>query len=273
MIDDLEIDALMESTAGVVREYLSAEIGRLRKDFAHEVQQMRAEFEARLKAIPAGPRGDTGPQGAKGDPGERGANGEKGMDGKDGRDGRDGIAGKDGRDGEAGRDALQIDILPEIDPAKSYARGTVATHNGGLWWAFRNTKPGDMADWMVVSDGTAAIDEIPTEDPRDWIVEFRRASGAKTVVSRHYSVPDFRGIYQDGTEYRRGECVQYGGSVWMVRTAATKSKPTEGHADWVLSVKRGRDGKDGKDGQKGDPGPEGRPGKDLTQIARDGSKH
>ena len=75
-----------------------------------------APLAARIAAVeqraaelaPAGAKGDPGepgPAGAKGDPGERG------LDGRDGRDGKDGIH---------GRDALEIDVVPAIDPSKSY---------------------------------------------------------------------------------------------------------------------------------------------------------
>jgi hypothetical protein len=58
----------------------------------------------------------------------------------------------------------------------------------------------------------------------------------------------FKGPYQHNTSYRRGECVQYRGSMWIAVTD-TDAQPglsSEDSRAWVLAVKAGRDGKDAR---------------------------
>lgn len=52
-----------------------------------------------------------------------------------------------------------------------------------------------------------------------------------------------RGVYREACEYKAGDAVTWGGSIWIAQKN-TAAKPDTG-ADWRLSVKRGRDGKDG----------------------------
>lgn len=52
-----------------------------------------------------------------------------------------------------------------------------------------------------------------------------------------------RGVYREGGEYKAGDAVTWGGSLWIAQKN-TGAKPDAGD-DWRLSVKRGRDGKDG----------------------------
>ncbi|MDX0310555.1 hypothetical protein GOC54_05380 [Sinorhizobium meliloti] len=53
-----------------------------------------------------------------------------------------------------------------------------------------------------------------------------------------------RGVYRDGSEYKAGDGVTWGGSFWIAQKD-TSAKPDAGD-DWRLSVKRGRDGKHGE---------------------------
>ncbi|RVO34818.1 hypothetical protein [Sinorhizobium meliloti] len=53
-----------------------------------------------------------------------------------------------------------------------------------------------------------------------------------------------RGVYRDGSEYKAGDGVTWGGSFWIAQKD-TSAKPDAGD-DWRLSVKRGRDGKNGE---------------------------
>jgi integrin beta 3 len=257
-----------------------------------------AELEDVRKAIaeiPAGPQGPAGepgpagPQGAPGPIGERGidgAPGERGMEGpqgpagpagpegKDGRDGRDGKDGRDGVDGKDGRDALEIDILDDIDPAKSYPRGTFASFRGGLVRAARKTDPftGDLgaAGWKVVVDGLADV-KFEHVDARTVDIVVTRTSDAVNVVRAQFPVLIDKGVYRAESAYEAGDCVTWGGSLWIAQRA-TSEKPETSDA-WRLAVKRGRDGRDGKPGERGEKGEKGEPGRDLTQLALDGRKY
>ena len=303
MIEQEELSTLTKSIGRSVREYVSGVIAT--------VTARLDELDAKIKAIPAGPagdpgpagekgdtgesivgpkgetgeRGEIGPAGPKGDPGERGpsgALGEKGLDGKDGkdgRDGRDGIAGKDGRDGTAGRDALQIEILPMIDPAKSYPRGTFAKHDRGLIRAVRNTEPisEDLtsAGWDVMVAGSYTdIDQDPV-DPRWFTFRTTETGGLSTCKKFFIPAMTYKEIYRDGTEYIRGDVVTWAGSAWHCNAESTKAKPGTPDSGWKLMVKEGREGKPGKDGvgMEGPKGKDGRDGRDLTQMGFDGRKH
>ncbi len=53
----------------------------------------------------------------------------------------------------------------------------------------------------------------------------------------------YRGVYSNLIDYRKGDLVTHGGSVWFCRSA-TDTKPGDDPESWVLMVKKGRDGKD-----------------------------
>jgi hypothetical protein len=184
---------------------------------------------------------------------------------KEGRDGRDGVA-KDGRDGTPGRDAAQIDVLPAIDSAKRYPRGTFARHAGGMIHAFRDTDPIadslDKAGWQVVLDGIAGKEiQQSADNPRVFTMQFRLTSGL--LDADVFSMPAmlYKGIYRAHEEYVFADCVTSGGSTWYCQVAKTTSAPNE-HApsDWKLIVKKGSDGKPGAPGLPGKEGPPGKGG-------------
>lgn len=257
----LDGKALGEQIVTHVREYVARELGAM--------SARMAELENLVKAIPAGPQGEAGKDGIDGKDGvdgkdglqgvagERGPQGEAGLNGKDGIDGKDGATGergekgldglhgkdgrdgRDGKDGESGRDAAQLDPLPAIDEAKSYPRGTWASHKGGLWKALSQTD--GMHGWVNMVDG---VDHVALEsgDGRSFAVGVVLASG-KSIES-DFTVPTmiYRGIWKEG-EYERGDCVTWGGSMFHCDAEKTTAKP-ETSTDWKLCAKRGRDGKD-----------------------------
>lgn len=61
----------------------------------------------------------------------------------------------------------------------------------------------------------------------------------------------YREVYQEGVAYKRGDCVTWGGSLWiaMSDTRVHPRVTAAGGRDWRLAVKAGRPGKDGKDSQ------------------------
>lgn len=288
MIERAELSALVRSIGSMVRDHC----GILIRDAAAILSTRIDILELRIKEIPAGPKGDKGDpgesirgergapgesiKGDKGDPGPigpagpRGETGEQGLsivgergangiDGKDGKDGRDGREGKDGRDGMDGKDALQIEILPAIDPEKSYPRGTWAYHNGGLIHAGVHTEPaknGIIKGWDVIVRGIAGGEVIQGNDPRDVSVRYWMTDGEEFSLAVHLPVLIYREIYREGETYDRGDVVTFGGSAWHCQEK-TQAKPGSGAA-WKLMIKEGRAGKDGKDGERG---PEGKPGK------------
>lgn len=313
MLEEQEL-ALLQAVADLLKEYAPA-------DAIPKINERIASLEAQIKAIPAGPKGDKGDpgesvrgergekgdlgesirgeKGEKGEPGRvgeqgfmgpkgdsiRGEPGERGADGKDGRDGRDGI-GKDGRDGLDGQDALQLEILPMIDPEKSYPRGTFAKHDGGLVRATRNTvrlrdtnpvggqpvylKVGEQSGWEVIIDGVAEVEVLQSENSRSFSLNVRMTGNWVRVSQFSIPVLIYREIYKDGAEYEPGDVVTHGGSAWHCQTP-TKASPAASPAAWKLMVKQGRDGKDGAAGKAGERGAEGPRGRDHTQRDASGA--
>lgn len=201
-----------------------------------------------------GAAGDRGADGAKGDPGIDGGDGAAGVDGAPGREGKDGRDGRDGKDGAPGRDALDLDILPSIDESKSYARGTWASHCGGLIRAARETQAvadGDLvaAGWVVMVEGLAAVVVTQSENQREFQVATMNTSGAKAISDFTVPVLIYREIWREG-EFARGDVVTWGGSAWHCQETTTE-KPGGTSKAWKLMVKEGRPGKDGERGADG----------------------
>lgn len=224
----------------------------------------------------AGPKGDpgesiTGPQGPAGPPGES-VKGEPGRDGKDGIQGPPGPAGESikgdpGKDGAPGRDALQIDVLPSVDPKVSYPRGIFARFEGGIIRSFRNTVPVERtgsveaSGWEVAMNGIADLQVSISEDCRTIRIQTRTTEGEKTEHTFAMPVLIYRGVWAPGA-FNKGDVVTWGGSAWHSQANDNKSEPGK-NDDWKLMVKEGRRGKDGPEGKQGPPGTPGKNGKDI----------
>ncbi|MED7794611.1 phage gp6-like head-tail connector protein, partial [Klebsiella aerogenes] len=150
-------------------------------------------------------------------------------------------AAEPGKDGEDGRDALALEIHPFIDEAKSYPRGSYATHNGGLWRAYEKTY--GMRGWECLVDGVAGVD-IERSELRSFTVTVNRTSGTSEAKSFEIPVMIYQGVFKSGQEYLPGDTVTWGGSLWHC-DEKTLDKPGEtGSKGWTLAAKRGRDGRD-----------------------------
>ncbi|WCM86654.1 phage portal protein [Acidovorax sp. NCPPB 3576] len=142
------------------------------------------------------------------------------------------------KDGEPGRDALQLELQPEIDLEKSYARGTYARHAGGLWRAFEATK--GLHGWECVVEGIA--DLRIDQDGREFTVVARTSSGAEVSKSIKVAALVDKGVFKAGTDYEAGDGVTWGGSYFIAQKDAPIGHPGEpGSNGWRLAVKRGRD--------------------------------
>lgn len=64
--------------------------------------------------------------------------------------------------------------------------------------------------------------------------------------------PIYRGVYAEGTEYKAGDAVTWGGSLHIAQQDTCEKPETPA---WRLAVKRGRDGKDGIVKHMGPPQP------------------
>lgn len=208
------------------------------------------------EAGPAGPQGEQGPAGLDGAPGAAGEageagpagpagrQGEKGLDGAPGRDGRDGVAGPQGERGLPGPQGErgQVGPIGERGEKGEPGRDGYSPENIEYEW-----------------DGERVL-RIGIE-------------GKDSIVYAHelrFPNPLYRGVWKAEESYGAADMVTYSGSMFIARRETT-ARPETGD-DWQLCVKRGRDGKDGKNGERGERGAQGPAGRDLTQIAPDGSK-
>lgn len=145
-------------------------------------------------------------------PGPPGPIGERGMAGPEGpaaRDGRDGLPGLPGLRGEVGEKGF--DGANGRDGTLDQIK--IQTEDGGriVRFLFKN---GDPLEGGIIKTDT----------------------------------PVYRGVYQDGQTYERGDSVTWGGCEWHCNeTTTTKPGPGNGSKAWTLKVKCGRDGRDGKD--------------------------
>lgn len=304
MLAKEERRGLMMAVSDIVRDGVAA----LREAVNKRIDELEARLntmpppEKGAKGDPGEPGasvvGPIGPQGQRGEPGKdavvnipeivsavlasvpmptNGIDGKDGINGKDGAPGKDGIDGKSGDRGENGRDgrdALQLDILPAVDLSRSYPRNTYARYDGGLIRSFRDTVPGESLEksgWEVVVAGLSSIAITQLEDPREFTVTCKTTG--QEVVSGSFRMPAmiYRAIYQQGTEYAKGDVVTWAGSAWHCQND-TKEAPGKSE-DWKLMVKEGRSGKDGKDGERGQQGQKGEAGRDLTQMDFSGRKY
>lgn len=197
-----------------------------------------------------GDRGEPGIIGKAGDVGPRGEHGEKGLDGKDGRDGRDGKDGKDGSDGLNGRDALQLDILPGINPQKSVPRGTFALHDGGILMARRQTTPAETIDW---DEWAVAVRGVSRLEWKQDETDERRFTIKSILTGEESSEQQFRipvlvhkGRFLEGTVYEKGDVVRWNRSSFVCQADKTMGVP-EVSKDWQILAQRGDRGNDGKD--------------------------
>lgn len=149
----------------------------------------------------------------------------------------DGINGKDGVDG---RDAIHLEVMPSIDPEKSYPRGMYAKHNGGLWRSFETTH--GMRGWECVVEGIAAF-EIVKDGERNIGLKMVTTTGKAKELSIDFNGMLFKGQFNQSKMYNVGDTVMYAGSLWHCNVKGTDQVPSDGGEAWSLCAKRGRDGK------------------------------
>lgn len=222
------MEALAESVYGAVRGYV-----------AKHITALSERLEKRIGEIPAGDRGEPGPEGPQGAPG-------LGTKGLDGRDGRDGI------DGAPGRDAIDLEFRDGVDATRSYARGTLATFDGGVIRATRTTDPladteGDIvkAGWHVLWVGVKAIFAERSEDGRQ-ITLHAEYTGSRKHELAVWEMPVmlYRGVFSPKAgEYRTGDVVTWDGHLWHCEEP-TNGAPGQENKSWKLIVRRGERGRD-----------------------------
>jgi len=144
------------------------------------------------------------------------------------------------RQAEDGRDAIDVEILPAIEEAKQYPRGTYAAHRGGLWKSYERTH--GMRGWECIVDGIDGV-SITQDGDREFSVKLMKSSGQEVAQKFALPIQIYKGVYRDDAEYEANDTVTWGGSQWSSTKSANVEKPGTGDG-WVLIVKAGRNGKD-----------------------------
>lgn len=139
-----------------------------------------------------------------------------------------------------GKDALALEVLPEIDPAKSYVRNTYAKHNGGLWRSFEQTH--GMRGWEVIVDGVHAV--MPVLEGKSLTVRVIQSSGTESILHAELPIQEYKGVYRPEEAYLQHDTATWAGSLWHCNVTGTKAKPGDGSSDWTLAVKKGRDARE-----------------------------
>lgn len=144
------------------------------------------------------------------------------------------------RQPQDGRDALHLEILPDIDEAKTYPRNTYAKHDGGLWRSFEQTS--GMRGWECIVEGLKAV-SVTQDGEREFSVALVKSSGAEVVQKFAMPIQIYKGVHRDGEKYDAHDNVTWAGSQWTSTKSENTDKPGTNDS-WTLCVKAGRNGKD-----------------------------
>ena len=144
------------------------------------------------------------------------------------------------RQAEDGRDAIDVEILPAIEEAKQYPRGTYAAHRGGLWKSYERTH--GMRGWECIVDGIDGV-SITQDGDREFSVKLMKSSGQEVAQKFALPIQVYKGVFREEQSYDAHDNVTWAGSQWTSTKAENTDKPGSSDA-WTLCVKAGRNGKD-----------------------------
>jgi hypothetical protein len=96
----------------------------------------------------------------------------------------------------------------------------------------------DGVDGFACDELTATVD-----DDRVVTLGYRRGEVTKAIATLRLPIPAYRGVFESGRPYEKGDLVTWGGCVWHCN-GATTTRPGTGAPEWTLAVKAGRDGRD-----------------------------
>jgi hypothetical protein len=95
---------------------------------------------------------------------------------------------------------------------------------------------------------------VDSDGERTFTVKLVRGERVKDAGSFTVPFMIYRGVFQEGRSYKKGDMLTWAGSLWLVNedmdfatSTGQFAKPDELSKAWTLCVKKGRDGRDGKD--------------------------
>lgn len=148
---------------------------------------------------------------------------------------------KDGKDGDPGRDGLDVKEMFRAEGGRLIAVMSDGTVRELGVFVGKDGEPGKAGrDGFSLSD----FDAMLMGDGRTLLLSFDSGDQAFKV---ELGIPAmiYRGVYQDGSTYQKGDTVTWGGSLWHCDADETAEKPDCAGKHWTLAAKKGRDGKDG----------------------------
>ena len=210
-----------------VKTYIDAELGTLIARIK-EIESKGIDNAIPQKAEP-GPRGEPGETGPQGERGTEGAQGPQGERGERGEQGPPGEAGERGREGTG-------------------IEGAAITREGELMLTLTNGVV--LTPGRVDGRDGLSIEDLALEYDGERTVTLVFARGAiRKELSFQWPGQLYRGVFEAGRSYTRGDTVTLNGSMYHCNSA-TLARPGDGSGDWTLCVKHGRDGRSGRDGEK-----------------------
>lgn len=146
---------------------------------------------------------------------------------------KDGEPGKNGADITGGTVNRDGHLIVTLSNGETKDFGLVVGKDGA---------PGkdgkDGRDGFSLSDFDADLHE----DGRTVLLSFTQGE-TKHTIELGFPAMIYRGVYKDGGEYQKGDCVTWGGSIWHSEKDDNPDKPGDASESWKLAVKKGRDGK------------------------------
>jgi hypothetical protein len=225
-MEKTDVQALATRMIAAVKSHVSAAIA--------PILTRLEDFDARLKAVPAGPRGEVGEPGPRGEvgavgtqgpAGERGADGapgapgEPGPPGPPGQPGENGPAGERGEPGPRGEAGERGDVgargevgpEPDLDPLRRAVREEIAVRFEAL------------------------VDKIP--EPKDGKDGRDGADGRDGDPGRDAAELDILPSIDEAKSYRRGQWASHNGG--LIRASRATDPVVDGallEAGWVVMV-------------------------------------
>jgi hypothetical protein len=142
------------------------------------------------------------------------------------------------KDGEPGRDGLDVKEMFRAEGGRLVAVMSDGTTRDLGVFVGKDGEPGKPGADAVGFDDL----DVSYDGEKTITLKFTKGERVKEFSFAMPVVID-RGVYREGSGYKAGDAVTWGGSLWIAQKD-TAVKPDDGD-EWRLSVKRGRDGKDG----------------------------
>lgn len=167
-----------------------------------------------------------------------------------------------GKDGAEIADAL-IDrsgnLVITLSDGRMKELGRVVGENGAdvdtesVLTVIKETVAAEVAKIPAPRDGVDGVSwsDIAFEQAGERSIRcYAEKDGRRVERLIAFDVPIYRGFYEAGREYAKGDMVTFAGCLWHCNESATTDKPAEtpGCKTWTLAARKGRDGKDGRNG-------------------------